>query len=651
MSDDGKNFFEWTEFASDSESKDPEAVIQERQNPEIAYAHICKIAGTINAGLDAVPEDQRDTAEVYAVVDLFRATMQYIEEFGSYLRYLILDKDSFINEIIRTSSGDIRPLFEAFIEDELDEYLQEHDVDDDPDELLSSVFGYEAVQKGMIGFSEEDLEDAPPDGDLEDVVLRSTEEGVVPEGAEMEELVSDSVENARNKLKDIALFYLNFREAYNAVKHGNRVTVGNNTQFELENDEMLDNRMVLDEAIVEFLCKNSDPESDGEPYLLTIPRSILEEKSLDIVENVYTLYTQSYDVATLEDGDEINLSFWKSTGSSGESENDLIQISNPDSRIILPRSVVPKVIEDLKIPDETKIEWTSDWSLSGDTLEFEVQYETESTPEYPIHVELVWEQTEHDIHEFGEGQFNFNVSTDDLSVRQYLELLEIKRRDDIRTVELVFPDDDETHQLRMEDDFEPIDVPEPANPEFFEFVKRIGLATDTRIPYPEHISEKHWEVYEEYADCDLDSETAEEILSELRECGEEVMRSYVIVAVWEDESSSVDVDEDEPAHVEELGVLPGILNVSEDQGSEESERFPGEEYRTYPAGSECTSEELLDKLKEDYGGTFSELQELDIDSEEAESEFSHRIRFGEETLWGTIDQHIIDIFPVSGQSP
>ncbi len=649
MSDDSKSFFEYTEFASDSESEDPESVIQERQDPEIAYAHICKIAGTINAGLDVVPEDQRDTAEVYAVVDLFRATMQYIEEFGSYLRYLILDKDSFINEIIRTSSGDIRPLFEAFVEDEFDEYLQRNDIDDDPDELLSSVFGYEAVQKGMISFSEEELEDAPSDVDLEDVVLRSTEEGVVPEGVEMEELVSDSVENVRNKLKDIALFYLNFREAYNAVKHGNRVTVGDNTRFELENDEMLDDRIVLDEAIVEFLCKNSDPESDGEPYLLTIPRSILEEKSLDVVENVYTLYTQSYDVATLEDGDEINLSFWKSTGSSGESKNDLIQISNPDSRIILPRSVVPKVIEDLKIPDETKIEWTGDWSLSGDTLEFEVQYETEPTPEYPIHVELVWEQTDHDIHEFGEGQFNFNVSTDDLSVRQYLELLEIKRRDNIRTVELVFPNGDETHQLRVEDDFEGIDVPEPANSEFFEFVKRIGLATDTRIPYPEHISEKHWEVYEEYADYDLDSETAEEILSKLRKCGEEVMRSYVVAAVWEVDSSSVDVDEDEPAHVEELGVLPGILNVSEDQSSEEPERFPGEEYRTYPAGSEYTSEELLDKLNEDYGETFSKLQESDIDSEEAESEFSHRIRFGEETLWGTIDNHIIDIFSVSGE--
>jgi hypothetical protein len=412
---------------------------------------------------------------------------------------------------------------------------------------------------------------------------------------------------------------------------------------------MLDDRIVLDEAIVEFLCKNSDPESDGEPYLWTIPRSILEEKSLDVVENVYTLYTQSYDVATLEDGDEINLSFWKSTGSGGESENDLIQICNPDSRIILPRSVVPKVIEDLKIPDETKIEWTGDWSLSGDTLEFEVQYGTEPTPEYPIHVELVWEQTDHDIHEFGEGQFNFNVSTDDLSVRQHLELLEIKRRDDIQTVELVFPDGDETHQIRVENDFEGINVPEPTNPEFFEFVKRIGLATDTRIPYPEHISEKHWEVYEEYADCDLDSETAEEILSDLRECSEEIMRSYVVAAIWEDESSSVDVDEDEPAHIEELGMLPGILNVSENQGSKESERFPGEEYRMSPAGSKYTSEELLDKLKEDYGETFSEIQESNIDSEEAESEFSHRIRFDEETLWGIIDQHIIDIFPVSRQ--
>ena len=94
MSENEKSFFEYTEFYSDSETQDPEEVIQDRQDPEIAYAHICKIAGTINAGLDAVPEDQRDTVKVYSVVDLFRATMQYIEEFGSYFRYLILNKES-----------------------------------------------------------------------------------------------------------------------------------------------------------------------------------------------------------------------------------------------------------------------------------------------------------------------------------------------------------------------------------------------------------------------------------------------------------------------------------------------------------------------------------------------------------------------------
>ena len=65
-----KKFFEHTEFVSDSESQDPETVIQERQNPEIPYAHICKLAGTVNEGLSAVPEDQRETVEVYSVVDL-----------------------------------------------------------------------------------------------------------------------------------------------------------------------------------------------------------------------------------------------------------------------------------------------------------------------------------------------------------------------------------------------------------------------------------------------------------------------------------------------------------------------------------------------------------------------------------------------------
>ena len=647
MTEDGKTFFEYTEFYSDSKAQDPEEVIQDRQDPEIAHAHICKIAGTINAGLSAVPEDQRDTVEVYSVVDLFRATMQYIEEFGSYLRYLILDKESYINEIIRTSSGDIRPLFQAILDEELDEYLDERDVEADSDELLSLIFGYQAVREGAISFSEEELEDVPVDVELTDIELQGAEGEDIPEAMEMELLVEDSLENLRNKLKNIAVFYLNFREAYNAVKHGNRVTVGDSTGFELGNDELLDDKIVLDDAIIQFLCKYSADSQDGEPYLLTIPRSILEEKTLNVVEDVYTLYTQAYDVATLEDGEEINLKFWKSTGDGGQNENDLMQIANPDSRIILPRDVMPDVIEDLKVPDESTVEWIGDWSLAGSTLAFEVEFGSEPTPEHPIHVKIEWEKTENDIHAFGEGQFNFNVATEDLSVEQYFELLDIRDRDDIQRVEFVFPDSDETYEQRLEEPFEGIDLPGPGDRDFLEFVKRIGLATDTRIPLPEHISEKHKVVYDEYADSSLDSDTAEEVLSEFRRYSEEVKRSLVGVAIWEDEFSEVDVDEDEPVHFEELGELRAIMGIRESPDEEDADRFPGEEHWIYPELTGYTSDELLDMLRDGYGETIGELQDSEVDREDAEAEFSHRIRFGYETMWGTIDQHIIDIFPVS----
>lgn len=650
MSGDEKTFFEHTEFVADSESQDPETVFQERQDPEIAYAHICKLAGTVNEGLSAVPEDQRETVEVYSVVDLFRATMQYIEEFGSYLRYLILDKESFINEIIRTSSGDIRPLFEAFLEDEFDEYLQEYDVDTDPNDVLSSIFGYRAVQEGMISFSEEELEDVPSDVELTDLELHGAEDADIPEAVEMEMLVKDSLENLRTKLKNIAVFYLNFREAYNAVKHGNRVTVSDSTGFELGNDELLDDRIVLNDAVIQFLCKYSGDSQSGDPYLLTIPRSILEEKTLNVVEDVHTLYTQAYDVATLEEGEKINLSFWKSTGTDGEPENDLMQIANPDSRILLPRNVMPDIIEELKVPEESTVEWIGNWSLAGDTLEFQVDFGSEPTPEYPIHVEVNWDKTDNDIHQFGEGQFNFNVSTDDLSVEQYHELLDIQDRTDIQRIEFKFPGSDETYQQRLEEPFEGIDIPKPEDREFVEFVRRIGLATDTRIPFPDLVSEKHQEVYEEYKDCDLDSDAAKKILSELQECGEMVRRSLVGVAIWEAEFSEVDVDEDEPAHIEDLGEVRAILGLRESQDADEADRFPGEEHYTYPELTEYTADELLDKLREGYGETIGDLQRSEVDHDKAESEFSHRIRFGHDTMWGTFDQHIIDIFAVSEDS-
>jgi hypothetical protein len=646
MNKSTKTFFEHTEFVSESKAQNPETVIQERQNPEIAYAHICKLAGTVNRGLSAVPEEQRDTVEVYSVVDLFRATMQYIEEFGSYLRYLILDKDSFINEIIRTSSGDIRPLFEAFLEDEFDEYLQRHDVDTDPDQILSLIFGYRAVQEGMISFSEEESEEIRSDVEVTDLELHGAEDADIPDAVEIEVLVEDSLEHVRTKLKNIAVFYLNFREAYNAVKHGNRVTVGESTGFELGNNELLDDRIILDDAIIQFLCKYSGSQG-GDPYLLTIPCSVLEEKTLNVVEDVYTLYTQSYDVATLEEGEDINLSFWKSTGDGGRDKNDLIHIANPDFRVLLPRDVMPDVIEDLKVPEESVVEWIGNWSLVGDTLKFELEYGSEPTPEHPIHVEINWEKTDGDIHEFGEGKFNFSVDPDDLSVEQYFETLDIQNQDEIRRVEFEFPGSDETYQQQLEEPFEGIDLPEPEDRDILEFVKRVGLATDTRIPLPEFITKKHREVYDEYKDCGLDSDTAEEIISELQDRGEKVRRSLVGVAIWEDDFSVIDVEEDKPAHTEDLGELRAIMGLSESQDTDDIERFPGEVRRTHPEPTEYTSDELLDKLREGYGETVGELQRSRIDSGEAESDFSHRIRFGHETMWGTFDKHVIDIFPVS----
>jgi len=60
-----------------------------------------------------------------------------------------------------------------------------------------------------------------------------------------------------------------------------------------------------------------------------------------------------------------------------------------------------------------------------------------------------------------------------------------------------------------------------------------------------------------------------------------------------------------------------------------------------------SADKLLNKLREGHGETIGDLQRSEVDREEAESEFSHRIRFGHDTMWGIFNQHIIDIFSVS----
>ncbi|TVT89848.1 hypothetical protein [Haloferax volcanii] len=184
------DYFQRTIFGSEGEWQTPEEAIRDRHDPEIAYHHIVKLAGSINAGLDGIPDEKQTAAEAYAIADLFRATVQYVEEFGIYMRSQIEQDENFIKLLIQTSSGNLQQFYEACRDRKLTRFLKNRDRSDAPT-FIDEVFGYQKIRDGNL-------------------YPREISENV-PEDTTIEELIQDSETFIESELQEIATYYLNLK--------------------------------------------------------------------------------------------------------------------------------------------------------------------------------------------------------------------------------------------------------------------------------------------------------------------------------------------------------------------------------------------------------------------------------------------------------
>ena len=119
-------------------------------DPNLAYDHIQMLYDRVGSEdrdfestyyIDA--DTRRVNAEIYNKIEIFRGTMQYLEEFGIYLDSYLRGDRSLATSLTDTTITDFYELYEAEDENEnLDEYLAEHGATEDYDGRLREVFGY-----------------------------------------------------------------------------------------------------------------------------------------------------------------------------------------------------------------------------------------------------------------------------------------------------------------------------------------------------------------------------------------------------------------------------------------------------------------------------------------------------------------------------
>lgn len=674
-----RGHFNRTEFGSDGEWQSPEEAIRDRHNPEIAYHHIVKLAGSIDAGLDNIPDEKKAEAITYATVDLFRATVQYVEEFGTYMYSEIKSDENFIELLIRTSAGNLEPFFENCRGGELDAYLA-GEGQEDAATFIDRVFGYEPIQSDDVTLHAESKNAET----LDDETLNT--------------LIQNSEAFIESELQAIATYYLNVREAYNAVKHGNRVMVNDTSVFAMQPEHGSDTstfdtaslrsatgsdygnnegnaecgsastvdtdltsnsehdgdaggemedpgendsanapvNVSVDDPYISFLCKTTGDEG-GDPYILTVPASFLERWSLDIADRVHRLYQHVYESTTTSTGEGTPPEFYKHPDEQQSNDDEYYLIQNPDSTVIIPSDAVPDTIREFELEDGATVELVCSVSHSSGTVKFDFALAAEPTEDHPIRVTGELETIDRVFRELGTSHFHFSVEPKLLTVGQYLDLLEIRESDGFTEIEVDPPGQDDVETGTVDTPFEGIQVPEPTDREFIEYLHRIEQATQTRIPFPPLYTDEHYNLYEEYQDADLDRETAEEFLVELHGIGEITGHMQVVVRDWAAPLQNIRGNADRDPEQEERLLLSGARLELDVDGVEQRRGDDGETWEFAPAPSTFTVDEAIEAIESDGIDGVTELRDPELDSSEASSWIGVKIRFGERDPWGTFD--------------
>lgn len=535
--------FEESEFSTQRESTNANLHFESQHNPTLGWTHIQKSIESIDAGLDKFDTDeQRDDAKIYANVAVFREAMQYTEEFGIYL-YSRLDSDEdFIEAFTGTTPKNVKDIFTIIRDDGFEEVTQKY-ANKSADEWLESQLGYNTINKDEVTLEE-----------LLDEDVEITVDTV-------DEAISESVSSVKKQLKDISQFFLQFDEAYNAVKHGTRVTPIRNFNAEIEagnNKAEID----TDEPFVMFLAKKSGEQTNGEPFTFIAPIELLRKYSVANASVVHDLYTHIYDIDQAlkesEDNDSpptLSARFYSiASNGSGDNSYQMKDIRNSDATVWLPDEKFPDSFE--KRSGSVSAEIAVAFEKHGNDFVVKTEGDSSISYEYPILLEGTFTNNP-DTLIGGLGQHTYQFKLWKLPVWQILELLDLKEIDPFDTVKINIVDQGETTTQHLTESIETPDIPIPKILDEIKFMHRVGLATDTDLYMPIKINEEALQAIQNYMDSDLTSEVAKECLEEVNKATEGIVFTRPIVAMLN--PSQPTEHSYESVQRTELGVFEGGL--------------------------------------------------------------------------------------------
>lgn len=575
-----EDFLGSIEFSSESDDRTPEEFIDLAHDPDILYYHIQDSKQKLNRGVEVDTDGKDDEVLVHSKVEIFQSVMQYVEAFSIYYLAYIKGREDLVKYLISTYPSEVKTFYTKLNDGEVAEYLDDHDIEADYRDLLESLFGYRFITEDA---DEEQLEQI----DLDELSADS-----------IEDLVEQSAEILDGQIQDIGNFYLEFENAYNAVKHGNRMIPQTDNEFQISRDGEEDVDVAVDLDFALFLCKH-----EGKAYLTGIPVDHLLEHSLDIAERVHDLFTYLRRIAkaAIEDEREFSVPFYGPSDGE-ESPQRWVKVWNPHSVLILPRT---EEIAELLAESTSERTVASRLSLDGRALQIITENEDSISPEYPVMVTLAQQGVQGLTPQplFG---LNFTFTLNEIDVQQYYELLELEdlqQGEGADNTELHDKDRGEEFEVGSPTSFNIPSIYDPFERELIEQLYYLQLITGTKIPVPLEMAESHAEVIREAIEADLERDDAIEAVENLREIGQDA----VVTGVYVDRVTRAG----DKLESELVGSIWGAFDFGfefeSDGMAEEFEQEWGEEGDEFTIGLEG------------YSGSFGELvQELQEDVDDVE---------------------------------
>lgn len=633
--------FRWSEFGSSEGEHDPDFHFASLHSPTLKYKHIVRSSQSLDEGLGQFGPEEEEGVQAYSSISIFRDTMEYLEEFGIYLYSLLNPEEGFVDAVTRADTSEIKEILSKVRDGNYGNLIPEDSEFDDIDDFLRRIFGYD-----LFLDSELNIEDQ-----FEEVELLV---------GDKEAAVEKSIQTIKQKLERVAWFFLYFDEAYNAIKHGNRVSISQSSTFEIENERGDKHEIEVDEPIAEFLCKATGDTRGGKRYIFSAPVNHLREASVATAKECRDLFKPIYDVShafresersKIAEQKSLDLSFYGIHESGDDSGMfNFTKLENPDSSIWIPAELVPAELEDT--PNEFTHSAFS--ALKEQSGELVIQSEGDNNPSfaYPIETEGTTFQDKDRVPGW-EAELNFKFRESELPLWQYKELLSLKEHEPFNSITLENPEEGISKKERLNQSINAPTVEKPGYWDLLKFAWRAGLAADEAIFYPVFLYEPAAQVLEKYKNKNLTREVAEQCLRKLAVATSDCVYTELKVSIVDPEKRVQDGYKVIDTTVAES--VPGVYNFEINEGKigeiSIDENYPEEFNRQDPGYidmsalflTEESADEVYETIDSEALQGLKELTEV-RDPADAESCIIINREHGVATHWYWFDRLKVNIY-------